>query len=1084
MNKKNAADDLLKLETTEWKTENWVCKKGSEYESVINGKPTVYNSIIISTSTEIGDKPFSNIDDVTKLIASSIISSVDFHLWVMEIKATKQDNYDIIDPETIKEVKEFLIENNIRRVISFGRSVADNLFPSITKGKKLAQLVLSPAIPSQEIETISVGVCDSYYKVKKKSGRDIELEVDIINRINNLSAISDKEIKVNAVKLKDDKEFLKCLEFLKTQSIIALDYETNAQPPLSDDFKITCISLAVRKSKNIAYSYYYTVPYEGLSEEVKAKYIQFLDEKHSVIWAHNASFEIKVSYHIAKKFYKFQDTIVYASVNAERMSLKELIRLKFGAPMWEAGVHEYMSLFDTFAKRTSKLASVAKLCKEQDIEGLRELGNTYVNQFLDNVLKEYSENEIKESLKHYPYKWGSVPKDLLGIYCASDSGYTVLLADYYLTEFPNLLPSYKFCLRHPWLAAKFELNGFRWDDKKAEIMKESLYEEAYALLRYVIDNCVDNLSSEAKLEYLSFRDKQLPFTRIYYTGKTKKEVKQTISTYEQYIELLKTIWNPNSNTDDNRKVFWDSYLTEELKIGTTLNIFIEDIDLSGHLKDVMSILPNENFLKDNTVETIVKYFLGYTKEHKNQLAKIIGVTLNSAIKKLPEYIGKMKSEVIKYQYQVHTRYYGVKIEDETTWSKEFRMLFSLFYFKKIYKLITTNIDGSIGRMNVYSASQDGKEKPQRHKCYTDMNESEISESSLFIMNTDFNTLAAASLRWTSGFHTIPAGSPVRECIIPMKSDHVLIHADYSQAELVTLAFLSGDPRMIQTFIDKKDMHKFVASLLFQKTYDEVTSEERRAAKSCSFGVIYGKSIENLAIDMTGGDVVRAKKLYATFFETFPGIKIWMNERRKEVDKTGDYVTSYIGNKLKVNAVGGNSGNAKYRVAVNAPIQSLSSLIAGTSMFELSEKAEKANFECFPFGFTHDAYDDSTHVDNLFEYLELLVYVLQDSVYEKLGAPMRIDYEVGADGLNLCEIEFSDKINNVRKVKLHGTKHGIDNLIQQLNLSKTYKVEDIEYGDEKVQNYSFEELFTVGKALKYEWGKTISTTNATFKVNYI
>ena len=1063
-----------------WKNDNWVCSRGVE----INESSTPYNVIVIATSYELGEKPFLDTEHVNKVVAFSILSSVKYKLWKMEIKATKQDGYDIISPETIEEVRKFLVEHNITRVISFGRAVADNLFPSVTKGKRLAQLVLSPAIPSKENNNISVGICDSYHKVNKKSGRDIDLETDIINRINTLSIISDDVIKVNVVRIKDDEEFEKCLKFLETQDSIALDYETNAQAILSDNFKVTCISLAVKTSPTTAYSYYYIVPFTGLTESVKTKYTEFLDKKSSVIWAHNSTFEIQVTYHITKKLYKFQDTIVYAAVNAERMSLKELIRLKFGAPMWEAGVHEFMSLFDTFVKKTLKLPSVKELCLNGDVQGLRNLGNNYVNQFLDTVLNEYSMEEIQESIQHYPYKWGAIPKDMLGIYCAYDSGYTVLLANYYVNNFPNLIPSYNFCKRHAWLAAKFQLNGFRWDDKKAEIIKESLYKEAFDLLKYVIDNCIDSLSPESRLEYLSFRNNTLPFTRIYQTGKKRiKEVQQVISTYEEFIELLKTIWNPNSNTEESREIFWSSYLTEDLKISTVLNIFIEDMDLSGYLQDFISILPNENFLKDSSVKDILDYVLNYTKTHKDYLAVTIGKTLNTATKKLNDYIGKMKSDVIKYQYQVHTRYYNVKIEDETTWSKEFRMLFSLFYFKKIFKLITTNIDGSIGRENVYSANQYKSEKPIRHKCYIDMTDKEISDSSMFIMNTDFNTLAAASLRWTSGFHTIPAGSQVRECIVPMKKNHVLVHADYSQAELVTLAFLSGDPRMIQTFIDKKDMHKFVASLLFQKSYDEVTSEERRAAKSCSFGVIYGKSIENLAIDMTGGDVARAKKLYATFFDTFPGIKVWMNERHKEIDKTGDYVTSYIGNKLKVSTIGSHTGNAKYRIAVNAPIQSLSSLIAGTAMYELSEKAEEHNFECFPFGFTHDAYDDSTNVNTLFEYLELLIYVLQDSVYEKLGAPMRIDYEIGADGLNLCEIKFSKKTDNVRIVELHGTKSGIDNLIKQLNLSETYKIEDITYGEEKLQSYSFEELFTVGKALKYEWGKTIPTISTTFKVKY-
>lgn len=62
--------------------------------------------------------------------------------------------------------------------------------------------------------------------------------------------------------------------------------------------------------------------------------------------------------------------------------------------------------------------------------------------------------------------------------------------------------------------------------------------------------------------------------------------------------------------------------------------------------------------------------------------------------------------------------------------------------------------------------------------------------------------------------------------------HVIIDCDYSQIELKTLAILSGDPFLLNTFIAGKDLHDEVALEFYGPNF---TSEDRVKSKAVNFG---------------------------------------------------------------------------------------------------------------------------------------------------------------------------------------------------------------------------------------------------------
>lgn len=78
-------------------------------------------------------------------------------------------------------------------------------------------------------------------------------------------------------------------------------------------------------------------------------------------------------------------------------------------------------------------------------------------------------------------------------------------------------------------------------------------------------------------------------------------------------------------------------------------------------------------------------------------------------------------------------------------------------------------------------------------------------------------------------------------------DGVILQADYSQLEVVALAFLSGDKQLRQDIIDKVDIHSVNAAALFgrhlpeflysKRAGDPATLNQRKIAKQLSFQLI-------------------------------------------------------------------------------------------------------------------------------------------------------------------------------------------------------------------------------------------------------
>ncbi|MCL2657813.1 MAG: DNA polymerase I [Betaproteobacteria bacterium] len=162
--------------------------------------------------------------------------------------------------------------------------------------------------------------------------------------------------------------------------------------------------------------------------------------------------------------------------------------------------------------------------------------------------------------------------------------------------------------------------------------------------------------------------------------------------------------------------------------------------------------------------------------------------------------------------------------------------------------------------------------------------------------------------------------------------HSIVSADYSQIELRIMAHLSNDARLLDAFARGEDVHRATAAEVFNLTPIEVTSEQRRYAKTINFGLIYGMSAHGLAKAL---DLERsaAQAYIDRYFARYPGVARYMEETRAKAREQG-YVETVFGRRLwlpdiRASQVGRRQGAE--RAAINAPMQGTAADIVKLAM---------------------------------------------------------------------------------------------------------------------------------------------------------
>lgn len=215
------------------------------------------------------------------------------------------------------------------------------------------------------------------------------------------------------------------------------------------------------------------------------------------------------------------------------------------------------------------------------------------------------------------------------------------------------------------------------------------------------------------------------------------------------------------------------------------------------------------------------------------------------------------------------------------------------------------------------------------------------------IHSSFNQTITATGRISStepNLQNIPVrmelGRLIRKVFIP-REGCVFVDADYSQIELRVLAHMSGDEKLIEAYRQAEDIHRITASQVFHVPFDEVTSLQRRNAKAVNFGIVYGISSFGLSQDL---DIStrEAREYIDRYFETYPGIKIFLDRLVENAKEVG-YVSTMYGRRRPVPELkSSNFARRSFgeRVAMNSPIQGTAADIIKIAMNRVHDRLKK------------------------------------------------------------------------------------------------------------------------------------------------
>lgn len=243
-------------------------------------------------------------------------------------------------------------------------------------------------------------------------------------------------------------------------------------------------------------------------------------------------------------------------------------------------------------------------------------------------------------------------------------------------------------------------------------------------------------------------------------------------------------------------------------------------------------------------------------------------------------------------------------------------------------------------------------------------------------------------------------------IVGGRPSWTILEADYSQVEMRLAAHYSQDPTMLRIFNSGRDVHMEMAMMITGLSEDEISSEQRKMAKSVNFGYLYGMgwkkfvsyAAEKFELEVSEAEAKMSRK---DFFAQFRKLPEWHERQRKKARKSG-YVFSSIGRKRHLWDIHSTNKEVKAeaeRQAINSPVQSLASDMMLLAMIEL-EKILNSE-ECRLISTVHDSIIFEVRGGLEDKYVPMIKEIMEDT--ERLAkdfdttltVPIEVDLKYGS-----------------------------------------------------------------------------------------
>ncbi|NOQ27104.1 MAG: DNA polymerase I [Bacteroidales bacterium] len=428
----------------------------------------------------------------------------------------------------------------------------------------------------------------------------------------------------------------------------------------------------------------------------------------------------------------------------------------------------------------------------------------------------------------------------------------------------------------------------------------------------------------------------------------------------------------------------------------------EDADLTFQLKEIFEKELEKTYL-DNLSESTEMPLIPVLADMENAGINLNTIALNDYAKDLNQELIKFEEKIID-QAGIHfnisspkqlgevlfdkmkldpnakrtkTKQYSTGEETLQKLTDKHPIIQDILEFRSLKKLLSTYIEALPKLINEKTG-----------KIHTSYQQAVASTGRLSSKNPNLQNIPIREER----------GREIRKSFIPTDDEHVLLAADYSQIELRIMAHMSQDSNMIEAFNNNVDIHSTTAAKIFHiENIDDVTSDQRRIAKSANFGIIYGISAfglsQNLHISRS-----EAKQLIDEYFASFPKVKEYM-DKSIALAREKMYVETMMGRKSFLNDINSQNGIVRgvaERYAINAPIQGSAADVIKLAMIDIFNELQQKNYKSKMILQVHDELVFDVFKPELDEIKALVKTKMENAV--KLSIPLTVDMGIGENWL--------------------------------------------------------------------------------------
>ncbi|MAR15006.1 MAG: DNA polymerase I [Candidatus Marinimicrobia bacterium] len=268
------------------------------------------------------------------------------------------------------------------------------------------------------------------------------------------------------------------------------------------------------------------------------------------------------------------------------------------------------------------------------------------------------------------------------------------------------------------------------------------------------------------------------------------------------------------------------------------------------------------------------------------------------------------------------------------------------------------------------------------------------------VHTSFNQTIASTGRLSStkpNLQNIPIRTEIsreiRKGFISRDLDSYIFAADYSQVELRVMAHFSKEAELIYCFKNDIDVHTRTASNIFKVDSDAVNFNQRRTAKVVNFSIMYGAGPFRLSQELDI-PMKEAKKIIETYFDTYPGIKTFMDNTLSKAREMG-YVETLLGRRRYADGLTSSNMNivkAEERACINMPIQGTAAELIKIAMINVNNRIKKFKLKSKMILQIHDELLFEVPKNELELLSELVKKEMENAI--KLDIPLKVDCDYG------------------------------------------------------------------------------------------